>query len=145
MNLKSAWIITIGFGAAGPLSAEAYKCINSVDQFDICAAAKRIQVELAPSLPQMLDETMMLRSASAINNVVGLNATLLYSRALLESGLQQAGRTMESLESQMTSYTQTSVCSMPATAAFVKLGGKVLFTYQLEDGETLFQIPVDEC
>jgi len=114
-------------------------------KYNMCEKARNLQEELAPQLPQHLSKTLILRSVSTYNNIVILNALLLYNREYLEETLKTYNRTMSSINAQMNDMTKKTVCSLPFTNTFVVLGGEIMFNYNFQDGESYLQIEVNEC
>jgi len=120
-------------------------CFDNVMKYNMCEKARNLQEELAPQLPQHLSKTLILRSVSTYNNIVILNALLLYNREYLEETLKTYNRTMSSINAQMNDMTKKTVCSLPFTNTFVVLGGEIMFNYNFQDGESYLQIEVNEC
>jgi hypothetical protein len=74
-------------------------------------------------------------------------AALSYSAEQAEALARSRGVSMQSWSTQVGDYTQNTVCSMNALAAFVRLGGEVQYFYKGADGRVLFS-PVggrDDC
>ena len=120
-------------------------CYNKITASNICEEAVQLRQELASNLPQQLSQNLLWRSVGSQKNIITANVMLMYSRDFLEKAVVAGGRTMSSIEQQMIQMTQTMVCSMPHTSAFINHGGVLQYHYIFETGEFYLQANVKNC
>tara|TARA_B100000989_G_C19330788_1_gene380707 strand:- start:85 stop:549 length:465 start_codon:yes stop_codon:yes gene_type:complete len=120
-------------------------CVDNIINYNICDKAIEIQEEFATQLPQQISENLILRTIASNENMLIMNALLLYNRSYLEAALRQHNRTMESINAQMNQSTHNMMCSMTPINDFVYLGGGIVVNYNFEDGEHYLTINVDNC
>ena len=122
-------------------------CFTQFSDTNICEFAKKVQKELAPNLPMQLSQNLIIRSVSAVGPELGANAVLKYTEQYLNEQLAVAGRSRDSVDSQMKQMTINMVCSSAGLEAFVGLGGTIVYQYNFVDGNKYLEIIVtaDDC
>ena len=125
--------------------ASANQCLSPYTKTDICALAKKIQSELAPSLPMQLSKSLYLRHAIAIGPLLQLTALLNYDLEFLNNALQSQGINRREVDKKMRVMTLNSVCSQKGTRAFLGLGGEVSYLYQFNDGQEYMTIRLNDA
>lgn len=146
--LRALAIATLFSVVFTPLDAQTTSsdaCNANPINHDICESARQIQREIAPQLPQQLQQNVTLRSVMAHENTLSFVAMLHYEREVLENAVLQGNRTMVDLAAQMQAMTEQFVCSLPFGDAFIGLGGAVESIYQFIDGEAYLVIRIEEC
>jgi hypothetical protein len=141
LSFLTALILTFATQA----TATEDSCYNKITAHNICEEAVQLRQEIASNLPQQLSQNLLWRSVSSQKNIITGHVMLLYTKDFLEKAVVSGGRTMSTIEQQMIQMTQTMVCSMPHTSAFINHGGVLQYHYMFETGEFYLQASVNAC
>ena len=137
--------LSIIFGSALYLPAKEDVCYNQDAQLNICELANELREQIASELPQRLSKNLILRTISSEKNILWLNTLLLYDSQFLDNFLKDAGMTRKDLNKLHFDFTKNSMCSTPQTKAFIELGGQLIVSYKLGNGEHLWNIELESC
>lgn len=116
------------------------ECFVKYSKTNICDFAKKVQQEMAPSLPMQLSSNLVLRSIAAIGPVLWANAILKYDEKFLNQTLKQQGAPRAIIDMKMREMTHNRVCSGEQMRAFLDLGGHIVYSYEFIDGNKYLEI-----
>ena len=138
-------VLSLAFTPLAAQTADSDFCNENPTNSEICERAQQYQREIAPQLPQQMQQNLTFRSVGADKNIITLFVMLHYEREVLEDAVSQGNRTMDGIAIQMKAFAKNSVCSQSLTEEFISLGGVVDYIYQFIDGATYLHFRVDDC
>jgi hypothetical protein len=121
------------------------ECFSPATKFNVCAQAREMQKQIAAALPMKTSANVTVISALAIGRDLNMNAMWDMTKADLEKSLVANGMTLAMISERISAATKNSVCSVPVTAAFVRLGGRISYTYRTTDHFHIAAVAVDNC
>jgi hypothetical protein len=121
------------------------ECFSRYTKFNVCEKARDLQRSIAPTLPMRTSANGSIVSVSAIGPELTMNGVWDLRKADLENALSASGQTIKALDASMQAATKNSVCSSEVTAAFVRLGGRIRYTYRTQDLFFIANIVVSDC
>ena len=129
------------------LANEAFsdECLSRFTKYDVCAAARKMQEEIAPSLPLAINSNMVFESALAIGPRFTMLVRWNAKTAKMNELLAASNMTKDDLTKKIQAQTRAMVCGQQAIAAFVRLGGSVQYSYKTLDGEPVATVVIDKC
>ena len=141
--MKSFWILLLvsifpSLGFAGD------ECHPNLIGVDMCAQARELQMHMADNLPQKMNSEMTLTKILATGPQLNLYAQFSYNRSYIEN-LAAGKISMGDLAEKLKGHTQTVICKQEVTAAFVRLGGKISYSYSFSDDNPYMEVLVDHC
>jgi hypothetical protein len=107
--------------------------------------AREAAEEFQPNLPMQMGPNMVLRSVFALGTKVAMAVHLNYNEATLNAQYRQHGLGVDDAKKGMTAHTTNGLCSTPDMAAFITLGGSVMYKYQYQDGTLFAETLIDSC
>ncbi len=121
-------------------------CTQNPMRIDVCRAAATISETIAEGLPLRINHSVVLQAIHASENVISMRAVFDYTEDYLVAHAKETGVTLDSLKMSVRK-TAMSIACRPETElqAFIKLGGKLRFTYDFLDKEHFLTVNVDRC
>lgn len=122
------------------------ECFPNLIKFDVCSEAKKMQAEMAKSLPMEVSRNMTLMTAAAFGPRLELNVVWHMTGSTLNNMLVDNGMTHDQLVSRMEQSTRTIVCGQKQpSAAFVRLGGQIQYIYITNDYIPIASPTITQC
>lgn len=127
------------------LAEDPAECFPNLIKHNMSEEARQIQKSVAPALPTDISAYVTLSSVTAIGPRLVFGTIWKLNHADLMQNLQAKQSTLSGLRTEMDQHTQAYVCSDKLLSAFVKLGGRVQYTYKTQDGFAVASPSVSVC
>lgn len=121
------------------------RCKPNLISFDVCEKAKEIQQSEASTLPQRLNANVTLSTVQSNYETVTYGVFYNYTRTHLSKLAKDGGSSETILQSQMFGAISKNVCRKQVMAAFIRLGGKIRFTFAFQDGQSWDPLLIQSC
>jgi hypothetical protein len=115
-------------------AVRADECFPNTEKYDVCAAARKIQEHIGPTLPMRVSSEMTITTIFATGPRLIMTATWQLTEAQFNEQLVAHKLTAAQFETKMRGFTQRLVCGQKVAAAFLSLGGEMQYTYLTIDG-----------
>ena len=119
------------------------ECFAKYSKTNICDFAKKVQREMAPSLPMQISSNLVVRNIVSVGPLVQISAMLKYDERFLNKSLKKQGVKRSLVDAKMRKMTQNVVCSNDGMSAFLGLGGKIAYHYNFNDGVEYLRMELD--
>ena len=119
------------------------ECFAKYSKTNICDFAKKVQREMAPSLPMQISSNLVVRNIVSVGPLVQISAMLKYNENFMNNSLKKQGVKRSLVDARMRKMTQNVVCSNDAMSAFLGLGGKIAYHYNFNDGVEYLRMELD--
>lgn len=117
---------------------------NSIG-YDVCEAGEKIASSLAEVAPIKMSQNMVLEKAMSIDQEVHAFVVFTYDKMQLSKILDEGGVTVDDAKEWVEASSSKRVCSDEKIAAFVELGGEIVYQYHFVDGEKFLEVKIDSC
>lgn len=121
------------------------ECFSEHTKYNVCEDARNIQRMVAASLPMKINANITLSIVGVAGPRVVVDAIWHLKKSNIDSSLLAGGMSLADLDARMSKFTRNSVCSRESMAAFVRLGGRVQYTYRTDDGYVVLAPVVTAC
>lgn len=148
-NTHKILILLIWLGvasAAAPIMAnDGLECFSKYTRTNVCAYARDAQAKFASILPMQISQNVTVVSAAALGPMLMITARWELTKVDLDQRLLANRMSRAQLEANMLSLAQNNACGSPQMAAFVRLGGKVRWSYNTSDHFPIASPTIDAC
>lgn len=120
-------------------------CVSKYTKTDVCAFARKMQVGMAPSLPMVVSSNITISTILAVGPRIVFNAVWSQTKAEVDAKILAAGLTRSRFTEMIAERSNNWICGAETTAAFVRLGGEVQYTYKTLDGFPVASPLITDC
>jgi hypothetical protein len=121
------------------------ECRANYGEVDLCAAARTISDDIAPTLPVRLAGDMSLTTITATGRRIIMSATWGLTDGQFREQLTIRHITAEQFAAHLDRLTKRLACTSKPEAAFVTLGGEIEYHYVASDGYVIAAPVITTC